>query len=65
MFQPVSPRELEDFFAYVVSILERLNIPYMVVGGFAAITYGEIRFTADVDIPGPPLPAGSALSTTR
>jgi hypothetical protein len=50
MFQPVSPRELEDFFAYVVSVLERLNIPYMVVGGFAAITYGEIRFTADVDI---------------
>jgi len=50
MLQPVSPHELEDFFAYVVSVLERLNIPYMVVGGFAAITYGEIRFTADVDI---------------
>jgi hypothetical protein len=50
MLQPVSPYELEDFFAYVVSVLERLSIPYMVVGGFAAITYGEIRFTADVDI---------------
>ena len=50
MFQPVSPHELEDFFAYIVSVLERLNIPYMVVGGFAAITYGELRFTADVDI---------------
>jgi hypothetical protein len=50
VLQPVSPRELEDFFAYVVSILERLQIPYMVVGGFAAITYGEFRFTADVDI---------------
>jgi len=50
MFQAVSPHELEDFFAYVVSILERLSIPYMVVGGFAAMTYGELRFTADVDI---------------
>lgn len=50
MLQPVSPHELEDFFSYVVSVLERLNIPYMVVGGFAAITYGELRFTADVDI---------------
>jgi len=50
MLQPVSPHELEDFFAYIVSVLERLNIPYMVVGGFAAITYGELRFTADVDI---------------
>ena len=50
MFQPVGPHELESFFAYVVSVLERLSIPYMVVGGFAAITYGELRFTADVDI---------------
>jgi len=50
MLQPVSPHELEDFFAYVVSVLEQLGIPYMVVGGFAAITYGELRFTADVDI---------------
>jgi len=50
MAQQLNPRELEDFFAYVVSVLERLRIPYMVVGGFAAITYGELRFTADVDI---------------
>lgn len=30
--------------------LERLNIPYMVVGGLAAIFYGAPRFTIDVDI---------------
>jgi len=50
MLQPPSPDELADLFAYVVSILERLSIPYMVVGGFAAITYGEPRLTLDVDI---------------
>jgi hypothetical protein len=50
MLQSASPHELEEFFAYVVSVLERLNVPYMVVGGFAAVTYGEFRFTADVDI---------------
>ena len=50
MLQPTGQHELEDFLAYVVSVLERLKIPYMVVGGFAAVAYGEFRFTADVDI---------------
>ncbi len=42
--------ELSAFFTYVVKVLESLNIPYMVVGGFAAIFYGEPRLTIDVDI---------------
>ena len=46
----VQPNELRSFFGYVISVLERLNIPYMVVGGFAAIFYGEPRLTIDVDI---------------
>jgi len=50
MLQPPSPNELADFLGYVVSVLEQLDIPYMVVGGFAAITYGEPRLTLDVDI---------------
>lgn len=50
MIQPPTPDELKSLFAYVVAVLEQLHIPYMVVGGFAAITYGEVRFTADVDI---------------
>jgi len=33
--------ELKAFFTYVIEVLEQLNIPYMVVGGFAAIFYGE------------------------
>jgi hypothetical protein len=48
--QPLQADELKSFFAYVTALLEYLNIPYMVVGGFAAIFYGEPRFTADVDI---------------
>jgi hypothetical protein len=42
--------ELKAFFTYVVQVLERLDIPYMVVGGFAAIFYGQPRLTIDVDI---------------
>ncbi|MEA3341703.1 MAG: hypothetical protein U9R15_17200, partial [Chloroflexota bacterium] len=42
--------ELKTFFAYVVDVLEQLDVPYMVVGGFAAIFYGEPRLTLDVDI---------------
>ncbi len=42
--------ELKAFFAYVIQVLEDLEIPYMVVGGFAAIIYGEPRLTIDVDI---------------
>jgi hypothetical protein len=46
-----APRgELECFFAYVTSVLERLGIPYMVVGGFAATVYGVPRLTMDVDV---------------
>jgi len=41
--------ELKAFFTYVIDVLERLDIPYMVVGGFAAIFYGEPRLTLDVD----------------
>jgi hypothetical protein len=48
--EPVRDYELKAFFTYVVDVLERLGIPYMVVGGFAAIFYGEPRLTLDVDI---------------
>lgn len=42
--------ELRAFFAYVIDVLERLDIAYMVVGGFATTYYGEPRLTLDVDI---------------
>jgi len=48
--EPVRDYELKAFFTYVISVLESLGIPYMVVGGFAAIFYGEPRLTIDVDI---------------
>jgi hypothetical protein len=46
----VQDYELKAFFTYVINVLERLGIPYMVVGDFAAILYGEPRLTIDVDI---------------
>jgi len=48
--EPVRDYELKAFFTYVIDVLERLGVPYMVVGGFAAIFYGEPRLTIDVDI---------------
>ncbi len=42
--------ELRAFFTYAIGALERLDIPYMVVGGYAATVYGEPRMTVDVDI---------------
>ncbi len=45
--EPVRDYELRAFFTYVIEVLERLGIPYMVVGGFAAIMYGEPRLTID------------------
>jgi len=48
--EPVRDYEVKAFFTYVIDVLERLDIPYMVVGGFAAIFYGEPRLTIDVDI---------------
>ena len=34
----------------MVEVLERLGIPYLVVGGFAAILYGQPRLTIEVDV---------------
>ncbi len=48
--EPVRDYELKAFFAYAIEVLERLGVPYMVVGGFAAILHGEPRLTIDVDI---------------
>jgi hypothetical protein len=48
--EQVRDYELKAFFTYVIEVLEHLEIPYMVVGGFAAILYGEPRLTIDVDI---------------
>jgi hypothetical protein len=42
--------ELRAFFTYTVGVLERLEMPYMVVGGYAATLHGEPRLTLDVDI---------------
>lgn len=35
---------------YTIDVLERLAVPYMLVGSFASSAYGEPRFTQDIDI---------------
>ncbi len=42
--------EQADFLKLAVEVLERLNIPYMLVGSYASTAWGEARFTQDIDI---------------
>lgn len=39
-----------DILRHAVEVLERLDVPYLVVGSIASIPYGESRFTQDIDI---------------
>ena len=39
-----------EVFRYTIDTLERLAFPYMLVGSFASIAYGEPRLTQDIDI---------------
>jgi hypothetical protein len=42
--------EQTDLLRHTIETLERLAIPYMLVGSFASTAYGEPRFTQDIDI---------------
>ena len=39
-----------EFFGYVIEVLEKLNIPYMITGSVASIAYSKARLTLDMDI---------------
>ncbi len=39
-----------DILRHAVESLERMGVPYFVVGSMASIAYGETRFTQDIDI---------------
>ncbi len=39
-----------EFFAYVIDVLEKLNIPYMITGSVASMAYGEPRLTLGMDV---------------
>jgi hypothetical protein len=42
--------EQDELFRYAVDLLERLAIPYMIVGSVASGIWGEPRMTLDIDI---------------
>lgn len=42
--------EQTELLRHAIDTLERLTIPYMLVGSFASTAYGEPRFTQDIDI---------------
>ena len=42
--------DLEQVLVRLAKALERASIPYMVIGGWAAATWGEQRTTRDIDI---------------
>jgi Na+/glutamate symporter len=41
-----------DLLVKAVQILDQLQIPYAVTGGFAVLVWGRPRFTADIDMRG-------------
>ena len=42
--------KIKKAFLWIVEILERMEIPYQMTGGFAANSYGSPRELADIDI---------------
>lgn len=42
--------EQPEILRYAVGVLEKLNIPYLIVGSFATSIWGEPRMTLDIDI---------------
>jgi hypothetical protein len=42
--------EQKDILRHTVEALERLGVPYLIVGSLASMAYGEARFTQDIDI---------------
>lgn len=42
--------EQTDLLRFALDALERLAVPYMLVGSFASTAYGEPRFTQDIDV---------------
>lgn len=43
-------KSIQTIFSEVLTILEHLDIPYMIGGSVAAIAYGEPRLTLDMDV---------------
>jgi hypothetical protein len=39
-----------DILRHAVEALERMKVPYVIVGSIASIAYGESRFTQDIDM---------------
>ena len=42
--------EQADILRHSADTLDRLGVPYMVVGSYACMAYGETRLTQDIDI---------------
>ena len=42
--------EQSDVISVFAGPLERLELPYMIVGAVGAMAYGEMRFTMDIDV---------------
>jgi hypothetical protein len=42
--------EITQLLGFLVEVLESQHLPYAIVGSQASMTYGEARFTNDIDV---------------
>jgi predicted nucleotidyltransferase len=61
-FDTAAPDVLRSVFAEAVGVLERADVPYVLIGGLATAALGRPRCSADVDVLVRPIDAHRALA---
>ena len=42
--------DITQLLSFLIDVLEKHHLPYVIVGSQASMTFGEARFTNDIDV---------------